>query len=172
MPILERTTTCWNVRHVVTLHINTVFLTTLVQPNTYNKLIITFLYYLIELKIYIFFLFSPVAIVWCSNQAIFTLSRDTLYTNQIRRYIYLYVWIEISDCSLISTQQFISYIMARTRYLRSDDNDIDKPTRLVGFLQCYFNETKVCGWISRSNRTHYSDSGPTNLRCCSLLLRA
>jgi hypothetical protein len=95
MPILERTTPCWNVRHVVTLHINTVFLSTLVQPNTYNKLIITFLYYLIELKIYIFFLFSPVVIVWCSNQAIFTLSRDTLSTNQIRRYIYLYVWIEI-----------------------------------------------------------------------------
>ena len=95
MPILERTTPCWNVRHVVTLHINTVFLSTLVQPNTYNKLIITFLYYLIELKIYIFFLFSPVVIVWCSNEAIFTLSRDTLSTNQIRRYIYLYVWIEI-----------------------------------------------------------------------------
>jgi hypothetical protein len=91
MPILERTTPCWNVRHVVTLHINTVFLSTLVQPNTYNKLIITFLYYLIELKIYIFFLFSPVVIVWCSNEAIFTLSRDTLSTNQIRRYIYLYV---------------------------------------------------------------------------------
>ena len=95
MPILERTTPCWNVRHVVTLHINTVFLSTLVQPNTYNKLIITFLYYLIELKIYIFFLFSPVVIVWCSNQAIFTLSPYTLSTNQIRWYIYLYVCIEI-----------------------------------------------------------------------------
>jgi hypothetical protein len=32
---------------------------------------------------------------------------------------------------LISTQQFISYIMSRTRYLRWDDNDIDKPTRLA-----------------------------------------
>jgi hypothetical protein len=95
MPILERTTPCWNVWHVVTLHINTVFRSTLVQPNTYNKLIITFLYYLIELKIYIFFLFSPVVIVWCSNQAIFTLSPYTLSTNQIRWYIYLYVCIEI-----------------------------------------------------------------------------
>jgi len=74
-----------------------------------------------------------------------------------------------SNCSLTSIQLFFSYIMARTRYLRWDDNDIDKPTRLVGFLQCYFNETTVRGWICLSNRTHYSlYIGPTSLRCCSL----
>jgi hypothetical protein len=46
----------------------------------------------------------------------------------------------VSDCCLTPNELFFSYIMARTSYIRWDDNDIsfiiDRQTRLVEFLKC------------------------------------
>ena len=59
-----------------------------------------------------------------------------MYTHKI----YKFCWEWVSDCCLTPTQQFFSYVMARTSYFSMR---CTRPTHLVGFVLCQLTKTTV-----------------------------